>query len=117
MPNDVSWSNVSFTPSGQSPVRFGDVTVTFPGFETILTDYEEFEDILGPIGIRIEPLSRGDLPTFPIGQVGTFQGTVRETGCVYSAVTANVYISTLDELMLDANSSDGFTSPIAVTRM
>lgn len=69
---------------------------------------------LGPIGIRIEPLSNGALATFPEGQVGIFQGRVPETGLIFATGNAKIYISTVEKLVLSAESADGVTSPIAV---
>ena len=116
MPDESGWSNVSFTPHGQSTVRFGNVRVTFPSIDSLLEEYEELdrEDLLGPIGIRIEPLSNGALATFPEGQVGIFQGRVPETGLIFATGNAKIYISTVEKLVLSAESADGVTSPIAV---
>ena len=48
MPDESGWSNVSFTPHGQSTVRFGNVRVTFPSIDSLLEEYEELdrEDLL-----------------------------------------------------------------------
>lgn len=118
MPDELGWSNVSFTPNGQSAVRFGSVRVTFPSVESLFEEFEELDpdDLLGPIGIRIVPVSNGALPTLPEGQVGFFQGTVSETGIIFSTVNATVNISTIQALVLSAESMDRATSPIAMSR-
>ena len=117
MPVNNKWSNVSFTPDGQKPVFFAEVIITFPSI-TDMSDSnasDNPEDSTGPIGIRIAPLAIGAIAIFPVGQIGTFQGTWLVTQCIYSAINAKVYLSKQEVLVLEANSVDNFTHLVSVS--
>lgn len=117
MAGEQVWANVSFTPTGEPTVFFGEAGVTFPGW-TAHADYPaadiDPEDIVGPITIRIQPSNTAAVPTFPKGQKGTLQGT-RPDGVTYTVSNATVIDSKPGDLVLSSVSVDGATSPISTS--
>jgi hypothetical protein len=75
-----AWSNASFTPDGKKELLLKDVHITFPSVTDPLDpnapDYLT-DAITGPIGIRVEALQAGDIPTFDEGTTCTFSATLQ----------------------------------------
>jgi hypothetical protein len=119
MAGQRGWVDITFRPEGQSAVKFGDAGVIFPSLavqERVEGTASSAEDIVGPIHIRVLSSNISAIPTFPKGQVGTFQGTYRPKGVIYSATNAKVIDSKPGDVLLEAESLDGVTSPVARAR-
>jgi hypothetical protein len=114
---DTGWSNASFTPEGKKEFPLKDVRLTFPSVTEPLDpkapDY--LEDVIGPIGIRVEALKAGDIPIFDEGTTGTFSATLQGQ-IQHSTNNAVVVMSDNQRLVLSATSFDGSTSPRTFTR-
>ena len=73
-------------------------------------------EAVGPIPIRIETAQIGNIPTFPVGTVGTFKCKWKDIDLLYCAVNARVTDSKPGDLLLEAYSLDAYTNPISMTR-
>lgn len=111
------WTALSFTPSHKASVPFRDATVTFPSAASLLgiEPPDDPEDITGPTFIRIHSSSIADIPKLPVGRIGSFRGRWDRTGAWFAAVNAKVMQSEEGDLILEADSLDGVTSPISFT--
>lgn len=119
MAGQRGWVDLSFTPMGQLTVTFGDAGVIFPSVavqERIEGAAGNLEDIVGPIHIRVKSSNIAAIPTFAKGQLGRFQGTYAPSGFIYSASNAKVIDSKPGDVLLEAESIDGITSPVAWAR-
>ena len=115
MPGNRDWSNVSFTPNGCNAVEFGVVRINFPSMESLFGDegVTHPDDISGPVYIRIQSSSIGAIPAFLIGTIGVFSGRHDETDITFVTTNAKVFESKAGDLLLEAESLDGMTSPAA----
>jgi hypothetical protein len=118
MAGERDWADLSFTPDGGRRYQFNDASVTFPTRDAGLQDGDEKvdpADIVGPLWVRIKSSNIGAIPRFPKGTVGTFNGTYVNTNITYSVGNAEVVESKAGDLILQADSLDGSTSPVGVS--
>lgn len=120
MLGDRNWVDISFTPQNGKTVEFRHATITFPILSNGLTEpvypAENPEDWIGSQLIRIRSSNIADIPSFPVGRIGVFQGVWRKTGARYTTINAIVSQSTAGDLIIECKSLDGVTSPVSYTR-
>jgi hypothetical protein len=116
--NITGWSHASFTPNGKKELPLKDVHITFPAVTDPLDpnapDYVN-DTIVGPIGIRVEALQAGYIPTFDVGTTGTFSATLQGQ-LRYITNNAVVIMSDNRRLVLSATSFDDSISPHSFSR-
>ncbi|MGO9600408.1 MAG: hypothetical protein ACLP7Q_20675 [Isosphaeraceae bacterium] len=109
-----SISHISFTPAGKGRVEFNPtgVRINSKPVEILGEGAVDGPGInIGPAFTRVTSLRIGSITTFHKGEVGTLQLTEGPTGLIYSLTNAKVIESKLDDLLVEAESLDGFTSP------
>jgi hypothetical protein len=117
MPIDRNWTDLSFTPAGESPVNIRSATVWLTAADSLLDPDvpPDPRDIKDATFIKIRSSSVGDIPKLLIGQVGVFRGVWEPGRCQFTVHSAEVYQSEPGELILKAKSRDEATSPVSVS--